>query len=87
MIAKEFERIILQSNATGGETLEIHFSDGSVVIGFVQHVKFNPGTNSHYVNLCKSQVRHGESSDHTVRFDKIIKLIVKPYNQNLIVFE
>jgi hypothetical protein len=86
MTAKEFERLIISSMSAQGEVLEIYYSDGSMVEGFVQMVNMNSAGFA-YVNLCKRVVPRGESSDHTVNFDRIIKLIVKPYNQEPKVYE
>lgn len=86
MRAKEFEKLIVNSASVQGEIIEIHYSDGSIVEGFVQKVVSNFNGPS-YVNLCKSVVPKGESSDHTVRFDRIVKLIIKPYKQELKVYE
>ena len=85
MNAKEFEKLITSSNAARGEVLEIYYSDGSSVEGFVQRVSYD--TNPPFVNLCKSAVPRGESSNHTVHFECITKLIVKPFNQEQRVYE
>lgn len=83
MTAKEFELLITNST-TKPEVLEIYYSDGTIIEGFVQHVTFS---NPPFVNLTKSVVPRGENSDHTVRFQDIIKLIVKPFNQEPIIYE
>jgi hypothetical protein len=85
MTAKEFQEVITRSDGATGETLEIFYSDGTVVEGFVQSVNYN--YDPPYVNLCKSSVRRGESSDHRVRFERILKLIIKPHNKLQKVYE
>ena len=85
MDTKEFEKLITGSDATKGEILEIFYSDGNVVEGFVQNVSYN--SEPPFVNLCKRPVIKGQNSNHTVRFDRIIKLIVKPINQEPKVYE
>jgi len=87
MNSKEFEYIIRNSDGSRGETLEIHYRDGSVVKGFVQRVQFDASSGSYNVNLCKSEVKRGENSNHTVRFDNVIKVVVKPFNKDEMTYE
>lgn len=66
--------LIINSDSSRGETLEIHYRNGTVVEGFVQRVSFD--WEPPYVNLCKSSVYRGESSDHEIEFEDIMKVIV-----------
>ena len=85
MQAKDFEKIIISSTNNQGTTLEIHYVDGTIVEGFVQKVSYSH--NPPYVILCKSVTPWGQSSDHQVLFDRIVKVIVKPYGDSPIVYE
>lgn len=58
------------------ERLEIHYTDGLVVKGWVQ--KINPNFKPPFVNFCKETEFRGENSDHTVDFENIEKLLVSP---------
>ena len=81
----DFQRIIVNSAGAAGETLEIHYGDGTSVTGFAQHVSFD--YDPPYVNLCKSAVPRGQSPDHTVEIDKIIRVIVRAYRKDPVVYE
>lgn len=85
MDAKDFEKLITSSDATKGEVLEIFYSDGIVIEGFVKRISYNSEPPN--VTLCKRAVPKGGSPYHNIRFDQIIKLIVKPYNQEPKVYE
>ena len=85
MQQNDFEKLITSSINKQGTTLEIFYADGTIVEGFVQKVSYDQ--NPPYVNLCKSVTLRGESSNHTVIFSKIRKLIVKPYGSNPVVYE
>ncbi len=85
MTSSEFEKIITSSDSSRGETIEIHYRNGSTVEGFVQYISYD--SSPAYVNLCKSVVPRGENSDHTVRFDDIVRLIVKQYGKEPIIHE
>jgi hypothetical protein len=84
MDTNNFIKLIISSDSTGGETLEIHYKDGTSVEGWVQRVdsNFTPP----FVNFCKNVSQRGQSSDHTINFDKIEKIIVKRYNQQPVTY-
>jgi|TARA_Y100001978_G_C23548379_1_gene363258 hypothetical protein len=85
MIAEEFEDIILRRQLGNGETMDIYYNDGTIVTGFIQSVNIN--YTPAYINLCKSITKKGDSPDHHIKFDRIIKLVIKPYNKEVEVYE
>ncbi|MCZ8020511.1 MAG: hypothetical protein O9302_08295 [Cyclobacteriaceae bacterium] len=80
MKTKDFIKLIVSSNAVGGDVLEIFYDNGEVVEGWVQ--KIDPNYDPPFVNLCKNSVARNQSSDHTIKFDKIIKVVVKKLKQD-----
>jgi hypothetical protein len=78
MTPKDFEKLICQTDATGGDTIRITYKDGSIVEGFVQRIDYN--FSPAFVNVCKSLTKRGENSDHQVDFLNVKQLEIIDYN-------
>jgi hypothetical protein len=83
MTTKDFIKLILAVDSSRGDTLEIYYRDGSSVEGWVQ--KTNSNYDPPFVNFCKTTTERGMSSDHTIEFDKIVRIVLNnPYKDPVI---